>query len=184
MTAPAARRYLVGWFQHGEIHVLAPRVLADRASNVPGSKEMNLLAPAALYTQLAIGASSRRLPPPFRPRTFLRYVRWAWLAAGAAQYFAGQTAFARPAIGRRLREGGAPSFPPGVRDAALLGGSVVDLLAREQGEAAAARLAVELHPGGPRQALVDAFDGRPLKHTEATWRAHLATIAAAGSPTR
>ena len=182
LTAPAARRYLVGWFQHDEIHVLAPRILEERASNVAGSKEMNLLAPAALYTQLAIGASSPSLPPPFRPRSFARYVRWAWLAAGAAQYFAGQTAFARPAIARRLREGKPPSFPPGVRDAQLLGGTVVDLLARERGELAAARLAVELHPQGPRQALIEAFDGRPLKHTEATWRAHLARIATAGQP--
>lgn len=181
LTAPAARRYLVGWFQHDEIHVLAPRVLAARASSVPGSKEMNLLAPAALYTQLAIGASSERMPPPFRPATFVTYVRWAWLAAGAAQYFSGQTAFTRPAIARRLREGGPPAFPPRVRDAQLLGGTVVDLIAREQGEHAAARLAVELHPGGPEQALVDAFDGRPRKHTEATWRAHLAGIAAGGS---
>jgi len=179
LTAPAARRYLVGWFQHDEIHVLAPRVLEARASSVPGSREMNLLAPAALYTQLAIGASSRRLPPPFRPASFVRYVRWAWLAAGAAQYFSGQTAFARPAIARRLREGPEPAFPPGVRDAQLLGGTVVDLIAREQGEAAAARLAVELDPAGPREALVGAFDGRPLVHSEHTWRAHLARIAAA-----
>ena len=40
-------------------------------------------------------------------------------------------------------------------DAQLLGGTVVDLLARESGEMTAARLAVELHPKGPRQALVD-----------------------------
>ena len=179
LTAPAARRYLVGWFQHDEIHVLAPRVLEARASNVPGSREMNLLAPAALYTQLAIGASSERLPPPFRPASFVRYVRWAWLAAGAAQYFSGQTAFARPAIARRLREGPEPEFPPGIRDAQLLGGTVVDLIAREQGEGAAARLAVELDPTGPREALVGAFGGRPLEHTERTWRAHLARIAAA-----
>lgn len=179
LTAPAARRYLVGWFQHDEIHVLAPRVLEARASSVPGSREMNLLAPAALYTQLVIGASNPRLPPPFRPAAFVRYVRWAWLAAGAAQYFAGQTAFARPAIARRLREGPGPAFPPGVRDAQLLGGTVVDLIAREQGEARAARLAIELHPAGPRDGLVDVFDGRPLAHTERTWRAHLAAIASA-----
>lgn len=184
LTAPAARRYLVGWFQHDEIHVLAPRVLEARASNVPGSREMNLLAPAALYTQLAIGASSTRLPPPFRPGSFVRYVRWAWLAAGAAQYFSGQTAFARPAIARRLREGGEPDFPPGIRDAQLLGGTLVDLIAREAGEPAAVRLAVELDPAGPRQALVNAFDGRPLAHTERTWRAHLAKIAAAQPTTR
>jgi hypothetical protein len=179
LTAPAARRYLVGWFQHDEIHVLAPRVLEARASSVPGSREMNLLAPAALYTQLAIGTSSARLPPPFRPGSFVRYVRWAWLAAGAAQYFSGQTAFARPAIARRLREGGEPAFPPGIRDAQLLGGTVVDLIARESGERAAAQLAVELHPGGPKAALTEAFDGRALAHTERTWRAHLANIASA-----
>jgi hypothetical protein len=177
LTAPAARRYLVGWFARREIHVLAPRALRRRASNVPGSRDMTMLAPAALYTQLVIGANNPLLPPPFRPRSFATYVRWAWLAAGAAQYFSGQTAFARPAIARRLREGGPPSFPPGIRDAYLLGGAVIDLLAREEGEMAAVRLACKLHPQGPRQALVDAFQGRRLEHTEGTWRAHLARLA-------
>lgn len=177
MTAPASRRYLVGWFARREIHVLAPRVLRRRSSKVPGSKEMNMLAPAALYTQLVLGENNPRLPPPFRPATFATYVRWAWLAAGAAQYFSGQTGFARPAIARRLREGPEPDFPPGIRDAYLLGGTVVDLLVREEGEMAAVRLAGKLHPEGPRQALVDAFQGRPLVHTEGTWRAHLARLA-------
>jgi hypothetical protein len=177
MVAPASRRYLVGWFGAGSIHVLAPRVLAARASNVPGSREMNLLAPAALYAQLVVGANNPRLPPPFRVATFSRYVRWAWLQAGAAQWFAGQTAYARPAIARRLREGPEPEFPPGVRDAHLLGGTVFDLLAREEGEQACVRLASELPAGGAREALRHAFHGRALKHTESTWRTHLARIA-------
>ena len=177
MVAPASRRYLVGWFGAGSIHVLAPRLLAARASNVPGSREMNLLAPAALYAQLVVGANNPRLPPPFRVASFSRYVRWAWLQAGAAQWFAGQTAYARPAIARRLREGPEPDFPPGVRDAHLLGGTIFDLLAREEGEQACVRLASELPSGGAREALRYAFHGRALKHTEATWRAHLARIA-------
>jgi hypothetical protein len=37
LTAPAARRYLVGWFGRDTVHVLAPRILRERASNVPGS---------------------------------------------------------------------------------------------------------------------------------------------------
>ena len=37
MTAPAARRYVVGWAGERELHVLAPRLLAHRASNVEGS---------------------------------------------------------------------------------------------------------------------------------------------------
>jgi hypothetical protein len=156
LTAPAARRYLVGWF---------------------GRDTVNLLAPSALYTQVVVGASNRRLPPPFRPASLARYLRWAWLAAGAGQHFSGQTAHARPAIARRLHEGPEPSFPPGLRDAQLLGGTVLDLLAREEGEAACAALACELPPGGPREALVSAFHGRSLVHTEGTWRAYLARIA-------
>jgi hypothetical protein len=177
MVAPAARRYLVGWFGSGSIHVLAPRVLVEHASNVAGSREMNLLAPAALYAQLVVGLSNGRLPPPFRMTSFARYVRWAWLQAGAAQWFSGQTAYARPAIARRLHEGPRPEFPPGVRDAQLLGGTVFDLLAREEGEEACVWLATHLPAGGAREALVQAFQGRPLAHTEGTWRAHLARLA-------
>jgi hypothetical protein len=180
LTAPASRRYLVGWFGSGTIHVLAPRLLESRASAVPGSREMNLLAPAGLYAQLVVGASNRALPPPFRVGSVTRYMRWAWLAEGAGQFFSGQTAFARPAIARRLREGRRPDFPPGLRDAHLLGGSVFDLLAREEGETACVRLAVRLAPGGAREALVRAFRGRALAHTEATWRAHLERLSAPG----
>ena len=179
LTAPAARRYLVGWFGAKEVHVLAPRLLVRRASSVPGSRELLALAPAALYAQLVVGANNSDLPPPFSPASFSRYVRWAWLAQGAAQYFSGQTAHVRPAVARRLREGAAPGFPPGVRDAALLGGTVLDLLVREEGEAAAARLTSRLHPEGPEAALVEAFHGRSLAHTEGTWRTHLARLASA-----
>jgi hypothetical protein len=179
LTAPAARRYLVGWFGSREIHVLAPRVLEARASHVPGSRELNLLAPAALYAHVVIGANNPRLPPPFTSAALRRYPRWAWLAAGAAQWLSGQTAHARPAIARRMREGAAPAFPPGIRDAQLLGGTVLDLLAREEGQGACLDLLLEPLPRAPRQALVEAFDGRRLAHTEGTWRAHLKRLAGA-----
>jgi hypothetical protein len=177
LTAPAARRYLVGWSGTREIHVLAPRVLEGRSSRVPGSRELNLLAPAALYAHLVIGASNPGLPPPFTPRAFRRYLRWAWLAAGGAQWLSGQTGHAGPAIARRLHEGERPEFPPGIRDAQLLGGTVLDLLAREEGEAACLELLLSPLPRSPRDALVDAFHGRRNKHTEATWRAHLDRLA-------
>ncbi len=176
LTAPASRRYLAGWFTPRELHVLAPRLLEARASNVPGSREMLMLTPAALYAQLAAGLSNPALPPPLRPRTITRYARFSWLAAGAGQWFSGQTAHARPAIARRLREGGEPSFPPGIRDAQLLGGSVLDLLAREEGEPAAVRLAIE-PPGDIRRTLERAFRGRSFVHTQGAWRAHLARLA-------
>lgn len=173
LTAPAARRYLAGWAGADELHVLAPDVLARRASSVAGSREMLSLVPAALYARLAVGVANHRLPPPFTPGATIRHWRWAWLVEGAAQWLAGQARHARPAIARRLREGGEPSFPPGVRDATLLGGSVLDLLAREEGREAVAALISHLHPDGPRAALEDAFGARSLAHTERTWRAGL-----------
>ena len=54
---------------------------------------------------------------------------------------------------------------------------MIDLLAREQGEDAAARFACRLHPGGSRHALTKAFDNRPFQHTEGAWRSHVARMA-------
>ena len=169
-TAPASRRYLVGWPGRDAVHVLAPAVLEERASAVPGSREMLRLAPAALYAQLAVRASNPRLRRG-------RRVRWAWLVLGAAQFLSGQTEHARPAIKRRLHEGPQPSFPPALRDAHLLGGTVLDLLAREEGEDAVAGLVAVAGDAAPRETLVRAFHGRDLRHTEATWRAHLTRLA-------
>jgi hypothetical protein len=180
LTAPAARRYVVGWPARGTIHVLAPHLLARHASNVAGSQELERLAPAALYIQLVVGHNNRHLPPPFRLGTLVRGVRWAWLVHGAAQWFSGQTAHARAPIGRRLREGPEPAFPPSLADAPLLGGTVVDLIVREEGEEAAVDLACRLPARGPRAGLVEVFGGRPLRHTEAAWRAHLSRLVTGG----
>jgi hypothetical protein len=135
-------------------------------------------APDVLYARMVVGANNRRLPPPSRPSAVIQRLRWAWLVEGAARYFAGQVEPARPLIARRLREGARPAFPPDLRDAALLGGTLLDLLAREEGPEAAMRLACYLDPAGPGKALRDAFGGRALVHTEGAWRSHLARLAA------
>jgi hypothetical protein len=178
LTAPAARRYVVGWFGRDELDVLTPRLLERRASSAAGSREMVLLAPAALYVQLAVGDANPRLPPPFRPWSMARYRRWAWLQAGAGALLTGQLEHARPSIVRRLREGPTPDFPPSIADAMLLGGTLLDLLAREEGMDAVVRLLTAPSArGGPRQAIVEAFGGRPAAHTAGTWRGHLARVA-------
>jgi hypothetical protein len=177
-TAPAARRYVVGWDGRREIHMLAPRLLRARASNVPGSREMLEASAASLYARRVIISSNRdlaRVMPALRLR---RELRWAWLLEGSARWFGGQTFYARPAIARRLREGGRVEFPPSLRDAPLLGGTVVDLLVREQGQQAAAEFACRLPASGARAALAGAFGGRSLKQTEDAWRSHLARLAA------
>ena len=180
LTAPAGRRYLVGWAAERELHVLAPRLLAQRASNVEGSLELLMLAPAALLARRYVAANHAGMPPPFGPRSFARWLRWAWLLEGAAQYFSGQVRHVRPAVTRRLRESGTPAFPPGRRDAALLGGTLFDLLAREEGERACVALACGPHRDGARGALTRAFGGRGLRHTEAAWRSHLVRLGEPG----
>ena len=180
LTAPAGRRYLVGWAGEDALHVLAPRLLAQRASNVEGSLEMLMLAPSALFSRRLVAAVNPGLPPPFGPRAFSRYLGWAWLVEGAAQFLSGQTRHVRPAVTRRLREGGDPAFPPGRRDAPLLGGTIFDLLAREEGEAACVALARSPLAEGPTAALERAFHGRALRHTEDAWRHHIERLSGAG----
>jgi hypothetical protein len=178
LTAAAGRRYLVGWCGLRELHVLAPRVLAGRASNVEGSLELLMLAPVALFARRLIAANQPGLPPPFGPRTFRRWLRWAWLVEGAAQWLSGQARHLRPAVARRLHEGPPPAFPPAVRDAPLLGGTLFDLLEREEGTRACFALARAPHPTGSSAVLERAFPGRTLRHTEAAWRRHLDRLAA------
>jgi hypothetical protein len=169
-TAPAARRYVVGRVTEGELHVLAPRVLAARASNVEGSLELLMLAPSALL--------AKRLLTPDRRRRLGRGrsapLAAPWQLEGAAQFFSGQTRHVRPAVVLRTHERPAPSFPPGRRDALLLGGTVFDLLAREEGEEKCIELA---RAPDPAQALERAFHGRPMRQTEQAWRSHLARLA-------
>jgi hypothetical protein len=176
-TAPAARRYLGGWASRQEIHVLSPRVLRERASGVPGSLEMLSLTAESLYARRVVAESNRDLPTRPGPRKALVELKWAWMLEGAARWFAGQTEHARPAIARRLRESKRPTFPPSLRDALLLGGTVIDLLVLERGEDAATTLASRLDPQGPRAALRRAFGGAPLVHIEGAWRSHLAWMA-------
>ena len=182
LTAPAGRRYLVGWCGENELHVLAPRLLARRASNVEGSLELLMLAPAALFARRLVAANHPGMPPPFGPRAFRHWLRWAWLVEGAAQWLSGQARHLRPAVGRRLHEGPPPAFPPAARDAPLLGGTLFDLLEREEGERACFELARAPHPEGPRATLERAFHGRAMRHTEDAWRHHLDRVAAGTTP--
>jgi hypothetical protein len=180
LTAPAARRYVVGWAGERELHVLAPRLLAQRASNVEGSLELLMLAPAALLARRAVAVRQPGFPPPAGPRRLARWMRHAWYVEGAAQWLCGQTAHVRPAVARRLREGPAPAFPPGRADALLLGGTVIDLLAREEGDRAAVAAVRE----GPQRVLEALGGTRRDRHTAAAWRSHLARVAEGTDITR
>src|SRR3954447_14020754 len=179
LTNPAARRYVVGWAGERELHVLAPRLLAHRASNVEGSLEMLMLAPSALLARRAVAERHPGFPPPLGPLRLRRWIGAAWFVEGAAQWLSGQTRHVRPAVTRRLRDGPPPSFPPGSRDALLLGGTVFDLLAREEGD----RAAVAGARSGAQALLAGGVRGRGVRGTEDSWRSHLAGLAEPGGAT-
>jgi len=175
LAAPAARRYYAGWFSAGEIHVLSPPALEKRASGVEGSRDALLLASRHEYAHLVLGDANPDLPPPFTPLSFRRYARRAWLCEGAAAWLAGQARHLRAAVVRRLHEGQAPSFPPGARDAFLLGSTLFALLEEEAGPQAAVELALARESESDRVAVERAFE-RPAASVERDWREYLAEL--------
>ena len=170
-AAPAGRRYLAGWAMASELHVLNDEYLDRRAA---GEDSLAALRGTAerLYAQIVIAANNTSLPPPWGPRKFARYVRWAWLIEGGAQYFSGQTSLFRAAANTRMRQGNPPSFPPSARDAIILGGTIFDLLERERGRDACSILVHRLRREGAERAIELAFDSR-FRHVEAEWRRYL-----------
>jgi hypothetical protein len=159
-----------------EIHVLNDTYLGRRAA---GEDSLAALLGTAerLYVQVVLGANNGRLPPPWGPRRFLRYLQWTWLIEGAAQYYANQVSLFRAAVSTRLREHKPPAFPPSARDAIILGGTVFDLLERERGPDACNVLAARLRRDGPRGSLELAFDAR-FREIERDWREYLRRLTA------
>ena len=168
VASRSARRYMVGWYRTREVHTLAPPALREISAGADSERAL-LLSPRRIYTALAIGINNPLLPPPSRPGRLSRLLRNAWLPEGAAQHFSGQVPFMRAAIATRLRAGHV-AFPPSTRDAALIGGTLYDLLQQEHGERACVRLAT--HPAGnPRAALEEAFGGSAARDRRGMARA-------------
>jgi hypothetical protein len=170
-AAPAGRRYLAGWAMANELHVLNDDYLERRAA---GEDSLAALLGTAerLYVQVVLGANNPKLPPPWGPRRFARYLRWTWLIEGAAQYYAGQVSLFRAAVNTRMRQGKPPSFPPSPRDAIILGGTIFELLERERGRDSCDVLVSRLHRSGARGNLELAFD-EPMREIERMWRRYL-----------
>ena len=170
-AAPAGRRYLAGWAMASELHILNEEYTDRRAA---GEDSLAALRGTAerLYAQIVIATNNDHLPRPWGPRRFARYLRWAWLIEGGAQYYAGQASLFRAAVNTRMRQGAPPTFPPSARDAILLGGTVFDLLERERGPDACAILVSRLRREGPERALELAYDER-FRNVEQEWRRYL-----------
>ena len=179
-TAPSGRPLVAGWTSREELHLLSPATFTGRsAPATPGLREMGRLTAAALYARRVIVEASPGLRhgigalPVARA---IRELRWAWLLEGGSRWLSGQSAHAGAAVAARLRDGGRPSFPPGLRDAPLLGPTLIELLADAEGEQAVVGLCERLGRGGPREVLERAFGAR-LVSIEGEWRAYLAELA-------
>lgn len=170
-SSQASRRYLAGWPMATEVHVLNDYWVEQRAAGEDSEKALRRTA-ERLYVQLVVAANNGQLPPPWGPRRAARFLSWAWLLEGAAQYFSGQTSLFRAAVITRMRNGGRPSFPPSPRDAILLGATVFDLLDRSVGRDACEVLVSRLRKGGPRANLESAFDAS-FEQIETAWRRYL-----------
>ncbi len=168
LTDVGSRPLLTGWVADHEIHLLSPPALRTRAAGNPALAAVLGHAAATLYARRVIIDANPDLHRSLAPARALVSLRWAWLLEGASRWFSA-----------RLRGGPQPQFPPTPRDAPLLAGTLVDLLVREEGERAAVELVGRLHPGGTHGALVKAFSGRPMAHTEGAWRSHLSRLASA-----
>ncbi|MGI8726204.1 MAG: hypothetical protein ACR2K6_00795 [Solirubrobacterales bacterium] len=177
-AAPSARRYLAGWISREELHTLNDRALERRAAGPDSLRALRGTADR-LYAQLVLAANVPPIPPPWGPRSLLRYLQWAWLVEGGAQYFSGSVPSFRPAVTRRLAEGPEPAFPPAARDAIILGGTVFDLLDRAVGRHACELLASRLRKDGAIPALEVAF-GVDAEVIEAQWRKHLRALRTVG----
>jgi hypothetical protein len=180
-AAPAGRRYLAGWAMASELHVLNDDYLDRRAAGEDSLAALRGTA-ARLYAQIVIAANNESLPPPWGPRRFARYLRWAWLIEGGAQHYAGQVPLFRAAVHTRMRRGTPPSFPPSARDAMILGGTILDLLERERGPDACQVLVSRLRREGARGSIELAFDAR-FDQVEERWRRYLREqVPRAGGP--
>lgn len=173
-AAPAGRRYFAGWVTRSELHTLNDAALERRAAGPESQRALRGTA-ARLYAQLVLAANNERIPPAWGPRAFARYLRWAWVIEGGAQYYSSQSAHFRTAVLRRLNEGPEPLFPPTARDAMVLGGSVFDLLHSEVGPHACDLLVSRLRKDGPVPALENAF-GVGIEVIEPAWREHVADL--------
>ena len=174
LTAP------VGAALRGRLGVRARAARALAAAARPARVERRGLAGDADAGAVVPARAARRWPPAI-PASRRRSGRAGWRAGcgrrGSWRAPRSGSRARRGTCGRRSRDGcaraSAPSFPPGRADALLLGGTVFDLVAREEGD----RAAVAAARAGPDGAL-EAFGRRRLRHTEAAWRSHLDRLAA------
>jgi hypothetical protein len=165
MTDGQVRRLVTGIGVGASVHCLSPSALRPRIGDrQTDEREFMRKSVAAAVAQHLIATS---VPTMATTRAVLG--RHAWLSWGAGQWLSGQTEHAAGFIRRRLRRVERSSYPPRRADAILLGGTVLEFVAHEQGRAAALAL---LRKGIDRSQ-TGLADGDSA-HAAGPWRTYLA----------
>jgi hypothetical protein len=180
LSAPAARRYVVGRAARREIHLLSPRLLSERASQLAESKDMLRLAPAACTPgswsrrstrgcAVRAGSGGRGWPPAPRSTSPAACATRGPRSAGACTRARRRRSRRRPATRCCSAARSSTCWPASrasrrrCRSCSTRGGAAAPV---------------------PRTRWSRRSTGARLRHTEGTWRAHLSTAGRPAGPLR
>ncbi|MFT4034584.1 MAG: hypothetical protein QM679_03300 [Patulibacter sp.] len=166
LTETHGRRYLSSWASGSTLHLIAPGRLTRGAGGHVSLRDAMERAPACGLAHLALG----HVNPGLTLQRALRRRDWFWLAWGAGQSLVGQVPMLASVIALRRKERRHLAVPPVMRDAVVLGGSLVELVRRERGLTALAHLLRDPLPPSPQGWIGRALPGLGATEREVRWR--------------
>jgi hypothetical protein len=166
MTETHGRKYLASWASGHTLHLVAPhRLMRGTESHITLRDAMER-APACGLAHLALGHAN----PGLTLQRALRRRAWFWLAWGAGQTLVGQVPMLASVIALRRKERRALSLTPPMRDAVVLGGSIVELVLRQRGLTGLVHLLREPLPPSPEGWIGHALPGIGGTERDVLWR--------------
>ncbi len=166
LTEAVGRRYLASWSVGSTLHLVVPHRLLRNGRGQVTMREALERAPSCGLAHLALGHTN----PALSLQRTLRNRSWFWLAWGAGQTLVGQVPLLATSIAIRRRERRAMTIPPPMRDAVVLGGSLVELVLRERGLTALVQLLREPLPPTPQAWIGQALPGLGPTERDVRWR--------------
>lgn len=166
LTETHGRKYLASWASGSTLHLIAPSRLARGTESHISLRDALERAPACGLAHLALGHAN----PGLDLQRTLRRRAWFWLAWGAGQTLVGQVPMLASVIALRRKERRALQVPPPMRDAVVLGGSIVELVLRQRGLTGLVHLLKDPLPPAPEGWIGRALPGLGPTEREVRWR--------------
>jgi hypothetical protein len=166
LTETHGRKYLASWAAGSTLHLVAPHRLARGTEGHITLSDAMERAPACGLAHLAIGHAN----PALSLQRALRGRQWFWLAWGAGQTLVGQVPMLASVIALRRKERRHLQITPPMRDAVVLGGSLVELALRERGLTALVHLLRDPLPPSPDGWIGRALPGLGSTERDVRWR--------------